>query len=97
MSCPSRTCHEADPGENVQQQPLQGTRRAQTHEAVHCIARRSIHPRLCGFERDTELLLALQASRPVDLLKAEVPTIVKAAAQQLRDKSQKTKIGVFLG
>ena len=44
----------------------------------------------------SQLLLALQATRPVDLLKADVPTIVKAAAQQLRDKSQKTKIGVFL-
>ena len=42
------------------------------------------------------MLLALQATRPVDLLKADVPTIVKAAAQQLHDKSQKTKIGVFL-
>ena len=65
-------------------------------EAVHCMARCFISPRLHGLEPGTQLLLALQATRPVDLLKADVPTIVKAAAQQLRDKSQKTKIGVFL-
>lgn len=90
-------CHEADTGKIMQKQPTRATRRAQTHqEAVHCIAVCFILPTLYASERDTQVLLALQATRPVDLLKADVPTIVKAAAQQLRDKSQKTKIGVFL-